>query len=183
MNSNQLIVGLVVIVLAGLSIISAYGYIGDGNINEPSNDETDNETDNETESRDNRSDKIIDSKDTDGNKVESNNISNKKFTYDESANLSDGSVFKVKNVRYKYQITRTDNVPNPSYSLFVKEYKVKNNKLVIIEDFVDTSPDNMVAPSVISKSGYEETFYLNQSVDQVIIYHPFGDNPYVKKDI
>lgn len=177
---NGITVILVIIFLVASGIF-LYGYVDGNDVNKPS----DNETNNQTESKDNKSDNIIDSNNGKDEKMKksSNDISDKKFEYNESANLSGNSGFTVKNVDNEYKVTRTDTVPNPAYNLFVKEYRVKDNKLVIIEDFVDNSPDNMAAPSVISQSGYEETFNLDQDIDHIIIYHPFGDKPYVRQNI
>lgn len=79
-----------------------------------------------------------------------------------------------------YKISRIDDAANPGTSLRVEQARVVGSTLVIKEEFVDTTRDNVAAPSVVSTSGYDESWQLDLDIDTVAVEHPYGENPYIK---
>lgn len=96
---------------------------------------------------------------------------------DQSYTLSE---FKVEVENNTYTVNRIDDVANPGTSLEVKNARVVGSTMVIEEKFVDTTDSNIAAPSVISTSGYEESWELDLDINTIAIEHPYGENPYVK---
>lgn len=84
----------------------------------------------------------------------------------------------VKNDTYK--VSRIDDVANPGTSLDVEEARVVGSTLVINEEFIDTTDDNVATPSVVSTSSYGKSWELDLNIDTVAIEHPYSENPYIK---
>jgi hypothetical protein len=91
------------------------------------------------------------------------------------------SGFEVTVENNTYKISRVDDVSNPGTSLKVESARVVGNTLVIKEEFIDTTDDNVVTPSVVSTSLYTESWELDLDIDTVAIEHPYGENPYIRE--
>lgn len=105
------------------------------------------------------------------------------YSYDQTVSADAVQVsFEVTKDGNIYSVSRSDTVPNPSSSLEVKKAYIVGDTLVIEEEFVDTSDEDTVAPTVISYASYEKSWEISDAnIKRVAVEHPHHDNPYVKE--
>lgn len=109
-----------------------------------------------------------------------------KYSYNQSSDIKDGYIgssgrFDVEVQNNNYKVKRSDSVPNPGSELDVKEVRVVGSTLVIEEEFLDTTEDDVAVASVVSSGGYTKSWSIYAEVDSVAVEHPYNDNPYMKQ--